>query len=46
MLLFVCRDIQWCDKVVYIRMLIVDEAGEKRADETEETTTIRARYDR
>lgn len=35
-------DIEWRDKVVYIRMLIVEEAeGEKRENETEETA-IRA----
>lgn len=44
--LFVYRDVQWCNKVVYIRMLIVDEAeGEKRADETEEKLNNDSRGD-
>lgn len=44
--LFVYRDVQWHNKVVYIRMLIVDEAeGEKRTDETEEKLNNDSRGD-
>lgn len=35
--LFVCHDVQWRDKVVYIRMLIVDRGRKRETHETEET---------